>query len=214
MQRRVRPQHLKNSFLSHPPSPALLHYQMSMSAESEVCRYKQTKLLYDWRSVSQSVRVCLGVEPTLGLVTRYYFLSDGCCLVSVRRSLWREDGSAVCSAITQWSESRRARNHTSLSHLRFPQPGQSESGSLYGWQSVSQYVLVNFVDVLPDTASFQEFGSGICCLVSVGRPLWREAGSVLCKSQSSYLSGPGSHIYIPQEQGGPIIPPVTPVSRR
>jgi hypothetical protein len=35
---------------------------------------------------------------------------------------------------------------------------------------------------------FQEFGSGICCPVSVGRPLWREAGSVLCKSQSSHLS--------------------------
>jgi hypothetical protein len=35
---------------------------------------------------------------------------------------------------------------------------------------------------------FQEFGSGICCLVSVGRPLWREAGSVLCKSRSSHLS--------------------------
>jgi hypothetical protein len=37
----------------------------------------------DGRSVSQSV--CLGVEPTLGLVTRYYFLSEGCCLVSVGR---------------------------------------------------------------------------------------------------------------------------------
>jgi hypothetical protein len=32
---------------------------------------------------------------------------------------------------------------------------------------------------------FQEFRSGICCLVSVGRPLWWEAGSVLCKSKSS-----------------------------
>jgi hypothetical protein len=35
---------------------------------------------------------------------------------------------------------------------------------------------------------FQVFGSGICCPVSVGRPLWRAAGSVLCKSQSSDLS--------------------------
>jgi hypothetical protein len=31
--------------------------------------------------VSQSV--CQGIEPTLRLVTRYYFLSEGCCLVSV-----------------------------------------------------------------------------------------------------------------------------------
>jgi hypothetical protein len=30
-----------------------------------------------------SQRVYPGVEPTLGLVTRYYFLSEGCCLVSV-----------------------------------------------------------------------------------------------------------------------------------
>jgi hypothetical protein len=32
---------------------------------------------------------------------------------------------------------------------------------------------------------FQVFGSEICCPVFVGRPLWREARSVLCKSQSS-----------------------------
>jgi hypothetical protein len=29
-------------------------------------------------TVGQSV--CQGIEPTLGLVTRYYFLSEGCCL--------------------------------------------------------------------------------------------------------------------------------------
>jgi hypothetical protein len=46
------------------------------------CSYIRTlesksKLLYDWRPVSQSV--CLGIEPTPGLLTRYYFLSKGCC---------------------------------------------------------------------------------------------------------------------------------------
>jgi hypothetical protein len=30
------------------------------------------------RSVGQSV--CQGIEPTLRLVTKYYFLSEGCCL--------------------------------------------------------------------------------------------------------------------------------------
>jgi hypothetical protein len=45
----------------------------------------------------------------VGLATRYYFLSEGCCLVSVGRPLWREDGSAICSVITQWCESRRTR---------------------------------------------------------------------------------------------------------
>jgi hypothetical protein len=43
---------------------------------------------------------------------------------------------------------------------------------------------------------FQELGSGICCPVSVGRPLWWEAGSVLCKSQSSHLSVCTFTIYI------------------
>jgi hypothetical protein len=43
---------------------------------------------------------------------------------------------------------------------------------------------------------FREFGSGICCPVSVGRPLWREAGSVLCKSHSSQLSVCTFTIYI------------------
>jgi hypothetical protein len=81
----------------------------------------KSKLLYDWRSVSQSV--CLGVEPTLWLVARYYFLSESCCLASMGHPLWWVDGPAVCSVITQWSESRRMSNHTLLSHLRLPQPG-------------------------------------------------------------------------------------------
>jgi hypothetical protein len=78
-----------------------------------------------WLKVSQSVY--LGVEPTLRLVTRYYFLSESCGLVSVRRPLWREDRSAVCSAIAQWFESRRIRNHTLLSYLRLPKHGGSGS---------------------------------------------------------------------------------------
>jgi hypothetical protein len=49
-------------------------------------------------------------------------LSDSYSLFSVGRPLWRENGFAICRAITQWSESRRTRNHTLLSHLRLPQP--------------------------------------------------------------------------------------------
>jgi hypothetical protein len=40
----------------------------------------------DGQSVSQSV--CQGIEPTLGLVTRYYFLSEGCFLKVAVLSLW------------------------------------------------------------------------------------------------------------------------------
>jgi hypothetical protein len=42
-------------------------------------------------TVSQSVS--LGVEPHLGLMTRYLLLFDSYGLVFVRRPLWREDGS-------------------------------------------------------------------------------------------------------------------------
>jgi hypothetical protein len=76
-------------------------------------------------TVSQSV--CLGVEPTLAFVARYYVLSEGFCLVSMECSLWWEDGSAICSAITERAELRRTRNDTLLSHLRLPLPGGSAS---------------------------------------------------------------------------------------
>jgi hypothetical protein len=45
-------------------------------------------------TVSQSVN--LGIEPHLGPMTRYLFLSDSYVLVSVGRPLWREDVSVVC----------------------------------------------------------------------------------------------------------------------
>jgi hypothetical protein len=44
--------------------------------------------------VSQSVCRCM--EPALRLVTRYYFLSKSCCLVSVGRPLWRKVESTIC----------------------------------------------------------------------------------------------------------------------
>jgi hypothetical protein len=54
-------------------------------------------------------------------------LSEICGLVSVGRPLWRDDGSGVCNAVTQWSESHRTRNHVLLSHLRLPQPRGPDS---------------------------------------------------------------------------------------
>jgi hypothetical protein len=52
------------------------------------------------------------------------------------------------------------------------------------WLTVSMsWCRADFVDSCPYIASFS-----ICCPVSMGRPLWREARSVLCKSQSSNLS--------------------------
>jgi hypothetical protein len=80
------------------------------------------------KSVSQYVLVS---STLVGLTTRYYFLSECCCLkfavLYLLRPLWREDGFAICSVITQWSESLRTRNHTLLSHLRLSEPGEPGS---------------------------------------------------------------------------------------
>jgi hypothetical protein len=76
-------------------------------------------------TVSQYVLVS---STLVGLATRYYFLWECYCLKFAVLFLWgvfsnERTGLRFCSAITQWSESRRTRNHTLLSHLRLPQPG-------------------------------------------------------------------------------------------
>jgi hypothetical protein len=103
---------------------------------------------------------------------------------------------------------------------------KSKSKLLYDWQSVCLGIkypcgtrdqILFPVGMLP---------SEICGLVSIGRPLWREYGSeiygviihwseslrtrnhiLLSHLRLPQLGGPGSRIYIPQEQGGPVIPP-------
>jgi hypothetical protein len=112
------------------------------TSPSRLATKSKSKLLYDWLSVSMSwYRAPLwDLRPDITSCRNVAVWI--CGLVSVGRPFWREDGSAICSVIIQWSESLRTWNHTLLSHLRLPQPG-----------------------------------------------------------------GPGSRIYIPQEQGGPVIPP-------
>jgi hypothetical protein len=79
----------------------------------------KSKLLYDWRSVSQYVLV-LGTP--LGPMARFFFFLLFCRKIALLfvfgRPLWREEGAVICSAICQWSESRRFHNHTLLPHLR------------------------------------------------------------------------------------------------
>jgi hypothetical protein len=64
-------------------------------------------------------------------------LSKICGLVSIGRPLWREDGSAVCSVITQLSDSCRTCNHILLSRLRLPRTWRARFSYLYppgtGW---------------------------------------------------------------------------------
>jgi hypothetical protein len=85
----------------------------------------KSKLLYDWRSISQYVLVS-GIP--LGPMTRLYFFFLFCqkivLLFILGRPLGREAWSIIFSAICLWSESRGTRNCTLLSYLRL-------LGSLY-----------------------------------------------------------------------------------
>jgi hypothetical protein len=63
------------------------------------------------------------LRPDSMILSVGMFLYEIYGLVSVGRPLWREDGSAICSVITQWCESRRTHNHTLLFHLRLLKPG-------------------------------------------------------------------------------------------
>jgi hypothetical protein len=78
----------------------------------------------DSQSVSQSVsmsccRAHSGTSDQISLPVGM-LLSEICGLVSVGRPLCREDGSAICCVITQWSESLRTRNHISVSSETLP----------------------------------------------------------------------------------------------
>jgi hypothetical protein len=91
-------------------------------------RFKVTLLLTVSQSFSQSV--CFWYRARLWdqiLLPVWMLLSEICGLVSVGRPLWRQDGSAICSVIPLWSESRRTRSHILLSHLRLLQPGEPVS---------------------------------------------------------------------------------------
>jgi hypothetical protein len=131
------------------------------------------KVLYDWRSVSQSV--CLGVGHSFGAHDQILLFPFFCFALRLGRPLWREDGSVVCSAICQWSESRRT--HITVS-TGFPFrrllrlagitvevfllastrdiSGHCRSRSYFttAGQSVSQYVLVSSTLVGPIVLSF------------------------------------------------------------
>jgi hypothetical protein len=210
--------------------------------------------LYDWWSVSQYVLV---LSTLVGLATRYYFLSECCCLKFVVLYLWgalsdertglsmskllydwlsvsmswyraplwdlRPDITS-CRNVAVWNLRSLGRPSDERSRLQF-----AVSGSYFTTDTVSQSVRpgIEYPCGTRDQIllSVEMLLSEICGLVSMGRPLWREDGSAICSlitwlfesrrtrnhTLLSHLrlpqpGGPGSHIYIPQEQGGPVIP--------
>jgi hypothetical protein len=112
--------------ISQPYSIYTNNYEIATNGLRCYCRYYirrlRSTLLYDWQSV------CLGIEHPCGtcdqiLLPSGTLVSEICGRVSLGRFLWRENGSAIRSVITQWSESRTTCNHTLLSHLRLSEPG-------------------------------------------------------------------------------------------
>jgi hypothetical protein len=73
-----------------------------------------------WQTVSRPIR--LGFGQPFGAYDQIFLFLFFCRTIAflfvLGRPLWREDGSIICSAIYQWSESRRTHNHTLLFHLR------------------------------------------------------------------------------------------------
>jgi hypothetical protein len=121
--------------------------------------------------VTLRLTVCLGIEYPCGTCDQIWFLvgmllSEICGLVYGGRPLWREDGSAICSVITQWSDSLRTRNHILLSHLRLPQPRGSGSRiyipSGTGWPSYTPGQWLGSLYVV--SYDSQGYGGGILTL--------------------------------------------------
>jgi hypothetical protein len=129
-----------------------------------VCPLSEPESLYAWQSVSQYVLV---PSPLCGRLTRYCFLFKCLSLKFVDLSLWGalSDEKPGVSFVRV-----RVTLRLTVSH----------SVSLG-----AEPTLWTFDQIL---LPFQEFGSGICCPVSVGRPLWRETGSAICQSQSHFTA--------------------------
>jgi hypothetical protein len=84
------------------------------------CGFYTSVELMLWPTVNRPIR--LGVGHPFGAHDQIFIFPFFCRTIALifilGHPLWREDGSVICSAICQWSESRRPHNHTLLSHLR------------------------------------------------------------------------------------------------
>jgi hypothetical protein len=109
----------------------------------------------------------------LGPMTKFYlyafFRDDYFPAVLAVCPLWREDGSATCSAIGDWSGSRRTHNHTLLSHLRLL---CSLFVFLYGSQELCWRYSnppLNCSNTGPSTDHTENVSSVIACFLLLGK---------------------------------------------
>jgi hypothetical protein len=127
------------------PNHVKSHYRTSLHLRTPQSKSQVSSRL----TVSQSV--FLDIEHPFETCVKILLpvemlLSEICGLVSMWRTLWREDGSVICSVITQWSVSLTICIHTLLSNLRLLQPGEqvpvfipprNRVAQLYPWHCVT-----------------------------------------------------------------------------
>jgi hypothetical protein len=148
-----------------------------------------------------SVGLCILMAGTpLGLMIRFFFFRTVALLFILGRPIWREDGSVICNALWQWSESRRTHNHTSPSRLRllgslsvtsydsqglrwkysYPPPHVEVEVTLR--LMVNQSVCLGVGPQSDQILLFPFFCRTIALLFILGRPIWRDDGSVICSA--------------------------------
>jgi hypothetical protein len=134
--------------------------------------------------------VCLGIEQPCGtcdqiLLPVGMLLADIWGLVSLGRPLWREDGSEIYSAITQWSCG-------TCDQILLP-VGMLLS-EICGLVSVGRPL-------------WREDGSAVCSTITQwSESRWTRKHTLLSHLRLPQPGGPASCIYISQEQSGLVLP--------
>jgi hypothetical protein len=168
----------KHSFKKAWPRNPLKHNYTTHSTYFNIYTFKVRSLFCYRRSVGKFILVRASLwGPCSDFKVSFVWQL---LVSSLGHSLWREDGSVICRANIYWSESRRTHNHTSMSHPRLPHLSQSQSYITTDGQSA----ILSWCRVLlwtQDQISFLFFSlvSDNCLNIEVGRPVWREDGSVL-----------------------------------
>jgi hypothetical protein len=133
------------------------------------------------------------------------------------------------TSATWWARLQYLWIFSPRSRLAEPQALEKSSKILYDWQSVSiSWYRVPLWNLRPDIISCRNVAvsnlrscvcgapsltrgrvSNLQCNHSIVRVAQNQKPYFTVSSETPQPGGPGSRIYIPQEQGGPIIPPGT-----